>query len=1516
MYLDWILTIVAILLIVFLLYTIYELIQPSSEPFTVIQTPQQQYTIPEIKGVIGQYVRIKPSLQAGTDGYMTISQIQVIDINGENMAYKTPVTATSVGGSPVDIKYGGLKLNGRKNDFVPGSSAQPYCITDGVLVPRDGLTSVFETGIQNKCDGTNKNCYEPVTTDTEHVEIDLGENIMISSIIYTGRGDAADRDFETIDSTMDYLTQVSRIKGMRFEVYDSTRVKTYDAVLPTTDTVQTIEIKDTLYGVNLSSEEQGSKGSSTGSYTPLSSVTVPDFTSFKAFAAPFLRVNKNPTREQDVGKSPITLGLAPLIAGINSIYTTGSVSIDLSNNIFLPLLASSPMNFYYDLYSQSGCKPICIKPTTGENAGIPQCNVPTVVGNKVCGTFNGNQICKDIEEKNGVKLIPPTYCIPSTVSSLPIVNELLPVNIFGQASKTATDEMALSIDLCKTLFLGSPPAVENFIRVNFAYENYDVLMKAYLRGNKESVNQTRATSDQGTIELDPPPLRFCMPDLVQTFSGGSFHTMFSSVNNTWNDVNCTREITPTILGLIPFSSRNFIVEWVANRIVRYKHYINQLVTRIDYAAADLESARDAANKALQSTIDAVNPALFTPTEIAFIAISSVIMVGAPSVAYLINPGTLTASVIAFREGVAQANLARAQQTLSSARNMYKFVVEQSERAGGVQIPETAIPMTIPSYININSKRVIDTIAQQFYELLGGQFKMSYVYDILPVGSTMLDVRFQLDIHNTVVGANKIIGDLREQYTRIKKSTTQTTDVLDQAQADYQNKLGELREDAIYDYTQPFEGAIARLFYTTTDARRPANNITITGIIFDDRAVTSFIPELNGGLPVALGPMPGNINYAPTIKFTKNQTENLDTKNPEVLRRIMDDYITIMIAPSNKYPLLKATPPLDVTKGTLFIESILGVTQLTSLSCSISWTETLYDGTTNLPVSTSGSKGSGLVHRNATFIYTGDTTAWYNTDITIGKTGITFLTSNTGITPLATPIVYPKPLPYKSNLDNLSDVCPTTSCEDIDVLYSLTEQYNADPSKAGTILSISHAFTPNPNQCDIKATINYDSMIQDIYGEEITDPMTGLAKMEYKTVKKGTVSYDSSSGKLVQGSKSMPYSGVQAGITIALYTVTDPSTCDIILADASGQNTGTSIQTNTPQMYKTMIFADELVRRNQSALGSSVGKLQTNYTGALGPIKKTLKDYRVKTFQNLASVNGTGLRMCSNKLCSDLATIEPLMKSTYTQKTGAQITGFLNKAQVAPDACEATFTTNSNANPVAAYKFIFDPSSCSIANSYVLAMTTASDDQIIDMKNEMNAAVTEPFQSYRPAPKIPSEALAARGFGLDNQRNSDFLKDTQFQLPLAQEEATTPRLVQRVSHKFLRFTPTKTRGHGAAAVNVGKFTFYYEGAPLHLNGSVTNPMGTWEGKLADVTGAGPKSGWSDAHKKSLTFAFREPIAIDAYSFTTALPAAGIEGDPISWKLDGSSNGTFWTALDVQNSYPTPVRRFTESEKFPV
>ena len=1499
MYLDWILTIVAILIIVFLLYAIYLLVEPRrqsvSEAFQLVHTPAQEYSIPQLKGVTGRYVRIRPSLDPKADGYLTISQIQVFDINGRNVALKARVTSTSEGGSPIDKKYGVEVVVGNINKFQPGISDSPSCIVDGVTIPRNSLNNVFETGVQNFCGAGSVNCSTPVTTDSEYVEIDLSGNTIIKSIVYTGRGDPETRTIQSIDGDFDYLTQVDRIKGMRLEIYDTQRKMNFSAIFPTTDTVQTITIPNNLYGVNLGA-------GSGGSMLPLTTVSVPNLASFKDFVAPLQKYTVQPTRPQDANTSPLLLAYRPMISAIDRIYK--DVDIDLSNNIFLPVLIDSPINFYYDLYKQSGCNPVCFQ----GSAGVSGCTVPTAcvsVCNQVCTGTGASQSCTvpaTCAPENKTNYCPPTYCVPPG-STLPAITETIPVNIFGTASATAIQEMNQSIEYCKTLYLGSPPGVENFIRLNFSYTDITQI-KAYLRGSSVANPSTGSGA-----QLPRTPLTFCVPDIIQRFRNGRFITSFSARNNAWNAVNCATELTPTILGLIPFASRNFLVQWISNRTVRYKHFRNMLSTNISYALEDLNSARADLAAANQAINDAANPANFTPTEYGIIAGSSVLFL-VPAVGQFLsgifNPVTVLAGISATKAIMATAKRDKVQSAVNAAQETYNAVVAQGASVSGQQaIEETATPLQIPAYISMNSKSVIDSIAQQFYELMGGQFNMSYIYDILPLGSTMLDIRFDVYIHDSVSVVSPPINDLKAQYKRVKAATAVSKDILDQAAADYQTKLSALEEISIQSISNPFQGAVARLFYTTSGTA-----INITGIIFDERAVTSFIPELNGGIPVPLGPTPGNINYKPKVLFTKNQVEPLDCTNTDTLRRIFDDYIQLVSDKKNKYPLATAVPPLDVKKGILYVTSVLGVSQLSPTSCSLSWSETLYDPNTNLPIS-----GSTQITRNATFAYKADSSSWYSSELTIDMKGITFLASSAGINPTqGSQFTFIKPLPARSNLDNLSNICPTTSCEDPDILYSIVDQYNSDPTLPGTILTVTHAFTPNPNQCDVKVSINYDSQIEGILGQDTRDPVTGVTTTTYKNIKKGTVTYSSVNNSLIEGSKPMPYSGVQKDITMAMYVAVDPATCGYTLADASGQNTGTSIQSNTPALFTPMIYSNEVIKRKGAELGSSVNTLQTNFTQAAGSTKGVLKSYRIKGYNALSGVYGAqGVAACSGKPCND-PTITQMMKnyyaSTLQNNNGIQISTFINIAQINTNACEATFITNASSAPFA-YKFTMNPTSCAIQTATPLLITGPTDDQILDITKEMNAAVTEAFTSARA---VESEALGVRGFGMDALRNSDAsIKDSQYQLPLKQRPPEKKTRPAPPSYKFLRFTPTATRGREAAAVNVGKFTFFYEGYPLFLKGSVTNPMGTWEGTMADVTGAGPKPGWSDAHKKSLVFAFRDAIAVDAYTFATALPEAGIEGDPISWKLEGSPNGTFWTTLDTQTNVAVPVRRFAELEK---
>jgi len=210
--------------------------------------------------------------------------------------------------------------------------------------------------------------------------------------------------------------------------------------------------------------------------------------------------------------------------------------------------------------------------------------------------------------------------------------------------------------------------------------------------------------------------------------------------------------------------------------------------------------------------------------------------------------------------------------------------------------------------------------------------------------------------------------------------------------------------------------------------------------------------------------------------------------------------------------------------------------------------------------------------------------------------------------------------------------------------------------------------------------------------------------------------------------------------------------------------------------------------------------------------------------------------------------------------------------------------------------------------------------IADYNTNTGSAVTKilsPFVDYSTKVEEPAP-LKARSFGLDRERNSkgeytDAYKAMQFNSPLQQESTVEPQEESRgTPYKFLRFRPVQTRNPASKHVHVGKFVFYHgEQAIQFSKGTVTNPMGTWEGRIEDVTGTGTPPGWIDAHKKPLVFAFPAPILVNGYRIQT--PPIGTDPgcDPVSWILEGSTNGTFWTVLDRRTNYPTPVQRSSDT-----
>jgi len=1543
--LDWTLGIIAIILIFFLSYWIYNLSKPSEGFITAV--PPQEYTIPQLTGVSGRYVRIRPSITHG-DGYLSISQIQVFDSNGNNVALRRPVYATSSGGSPIDQAYGRAIQYGGVYQYVQGIGANPSSVVDGITAPRFGLTETFETSIQNMCATGQTNCVASLP-DTQYLEIDLSANVVIKSIIYTGRADTITGNFPTIYGTYDTLDQVSRLTNMRLEIYDQSRVTNSQPVFNTNFSVNlnthtaTIPITSSMFTINKGS------GSSTSDF-----VNIPNLKSYKDAMSAFSTMGP---KTVDANLYMIN-SVNKMYTSVNSSYSAESISVmpaapqnmgfitdsangistatnavanffspstpgaatslqytfDISGRIFSSLAASSPINFYNEIYTAIGCPSspvpcttdtICpVKPIDPETGAAIACRTTAcpAAGNLCAANSTpfmaSTKFSLDPYEK---RMMGSSSIFPTP----PVIPEIS-VQIFGTASAAAKAEMANSIAYCKSIFLGNPDIVENYIALKYNTDPRQV--KPYIRS--------------------PSSTKWCMPDIMQVFQKGTFETLVMPKNVAWNyaNGNCNTELTPTMLALIPYASRNFIVQWIQNRSVRYIHYTNMRTLRSNANAVDCDAT------------------------------------------------TTT----------------------------------------GCLIEGSASLIQIPTYIDLKSVVIFDSIAQQFYEMLNGQFTMSYIYDVLPVGRTMLDIRFDLVIHTDAATSYGPIAALKAQYQSFLAagSRTFTQEIVDQANIDYRENMNQREIENINNKSSPYQGAVVRLFYTLATN----NAITITGMIFDDRAVTSFIRELNGGISTPIGSNPGNVNYTPNIEYTRNTPqETLNCSDPVTIRRIMDDYLVLVN--SNHGILQRASPPLDIKSNTLYINRVVGATQISPTQCALEWIETLYDPVTNLPIprTTAESGYTSIpayisnvcalnnIDRYGLFSYKIDKENWYSPNLLFDPSGFklyptatipacifdpsvyaasvgnrfsgmasgpatttaiqndyirtsfkggkgtvcqqtlpsyTFnaadylasIGSSTGtitdpathyatiglaaglpvkgpttIAKLASPVLYTKPLPNEPNLDNGSGICATTNCQDLDVLYSLVDQYNSNPSLPGAILRVKRAFTANPYQCDVDVDINYDAVIQNIVPQTIVDPVTGIQKQVSPMIKKGTATYRVVDRKTVQGSKAMTLTGVKT-TNMALYTAIDVTNCKYSLSDASGVNSGTTIQYSTPYLYKPMNYVAQLAQLG-SSLGSSISQIQSDISLVSGSAKNALFNYRRNTYNAAGEV--IPLSVCPNQ-CSDAAVKNSIM-NYYQTTLGLQMSQIIRIGSIDGKTCDVLFTNSSRQTVGMRFNMASSSSGCaptawSFLPTTQLGSYTDIKNTAVPLSTGALTGSTSGFTDYSPPPTEEAYPLKARSFGLDRARNStETLTQIQFKNPLDQKLPQKDES-SATTYRFLRFVPLKTRDPKAFSVSIGKITFFYEELPLALEGKVTNPMGTWEGEMKDITGPGFRDGWTDDHKKPLVFAFKVPIMVDAYSITTSEKEMG--SDPVAWRLEGSSNGSFWTTLDTQQRYPTPVERFRE------
>ena len=164
--------------------------------------------------------------------------------------------------------------------------------------------------------------------------------------------------------------------------------------------------------------------------------------------------------------------------------------------------------------------------------------------------------------------------------------------------------------------------------------------------------------------------------------------------------------------------------------------------------------------------------------------------------------------------------------------------------------------------------------------------------------------------------------------------------------------------------------------------------------------------------------------------------------------------------------------------------------------------------------------------------------------------------------------------------------------------------------------------------------------------------------------------------------------------------------------------------------------------------------------------------------------------------------------------------------------------------------------------------------------------------------------------------------TTWTLTAANANGTTTRtatvtIVPEESFRYYRFVPTALRDEpNVNSLQIAEFQMLLGGVRIG-GASASNPGGDSPG------GEGPQQGndndlgskWLDFTKFTpLVLDFGVPTAADGYRLATANDAE--ERDPVSWRIEGSADGTNWVVLDTKTNYAMPSARETYTENFTI
>ena len=592
-------------------------------------------------------------------------------------------------------------------------------------------------------------------------------------------------------------------------------------------------------------------------------------------------------------------------------------------------------------------------------------------------------------------------------------------------------------------------------------------------------------------------------------------------------------------------------------------------------------------------------------------------------------------------------------------------------------------------------KIYDQIAQSFYEFGDGTTSMIYIYDIFPVGSSILDVRFDLKTNIPRAGAVEQMQALTAAY---KQKLVQNLSVNQRYKliSNFQTAYTKIRDEIADASGTVIAGATMRFFYTMTSGK-----IKINGMARDQIAAGSFYTEYNCGIETPTGYSPGKIGYSPITYYTKNASDPLDCTDKATLIQIGIDYVNALNY-DMKHVLRTVSNPWNQNSN-LYVTKILGFKQLSPLSCNLQWEETSFDYYSNKILSTAV--------RNVYVPYIQNSSYWFATETFLdvsSVSGFKYLNTAPELTMLNPPIVLPPPYIDDAKLND-GGICPKASCSDPAVLYKMIDDYNAYVNP-GVILSVVKATTMNSGQCDLLVDIDYG-----VRGNPKDDKLKGTRREQisiYLDLNIPTCTYD--------------FLGSEIG-----YGIQDETP---LLTDASGKS--------EPFDY-LFTFGVNTFTTISKAANSVKDQINSVYELA----KSTLTTYRESTFANLGNMRS--FDGCPQIQCHSIDIMSDIFhKYDRDNKFTKRMGKIIQVGASSKTTCDVLFENQPiigwndasglpvyGATTTAAARFMFIPDSASaydtIFDNQIAALRAigGKDNEIKDIEDQKKAINTEVSCSF-------------------------------------------------------------------------------------------------------------------------------------------------------------------------------------------